>query len=71
MRTEMKGKWHEHERTCFCMCVYLIFPIFTHINCDHHGGQGHAFRKFLSVRFWTWHGGTMKGYDQTMEGHGR
>ena len=27
--------------------------------------------KILSVRFWTWHGGTMKGYDQTMEGHGR
>ena len=52
------------------MLLYdYIFSIFTHINCDHHGGQGHAFR-FLSVRIWTWHAGTMKGYEQIMEEHG-
>ena len=25
----------------------------------------------LSVRFWAWHEGTMKGYEQRMEGHGK
>ena len=40
----MKGMWT--ERKCFCMSVCLFFSIFTHINCDHHDDQGHAFRIF-------------------------
>ena len=48
---KLTGEWKawkecEHERKCFCMSVYLFFSIFTHINCDHHGDQGHAFRIF-------------------------
>ena len=27
-------------------------------------------QKERSVRFCAWHGGTMKGYEQIMEGHG-
>ena len=49
-------------------CIFVFFSIFPHINCDHHGDQGHAFR--ISVRIWTWHEGTMKGYEQIIEGHG-
>ena len=50
-----------------CIC---FFSIFTHIECDHHGDHGHAFRIFYLWGFWTWHVGTMKGYEQIMEGHG-
>ena len=53
---KLTGNWQENERhernvstkeNAF-VWVYICFfsPIFTHINCDHHGDQGHAFRTF-------------------------
>ena len=55
---EVKGNWQETDRRMKGMkgmwtrkkmllyeCIF-VFSIFTHINCDHHGDQGHAFRIF-------------------------
>ena len=53
-----------------CMSVFVFFQ-YSHINCDHHGDRS-CIPNILSVRIWTWHAGTMKGYgyEQIMEGHG-
>ena len=54
---EVKGNWQETDRRMkgmkgmwtrkkmLCMSVYLFFQ-YSHINCEHHGDQGHAFRVF-------------------------
>ena len=52
---KLTGNWQENERhernvntkeNAFVWVYICFFPIFTHINCDHHGDQGHAFGIF-------------------------
>ena len=56
------------KETFLCGCVFDFFQIHTY-KMGPPWWPRSCIPNSLSVRFWTWHGGTMKGYEQIMEGH--
>ena len=53
-KRKLTGNWQENERhernvntkeNALYECIFVFFQ-YSHINCDHHGDQGHAFRIF-------------------------
>ena len=47
------------------VCIFVFYSIFTHINWPPWWPRS-CVPNILSVRIWTWHGGTMKEYEQIM-----